>query len=123
MPEGKILLVDDEAALLKLMAAYLGRLGYEVATFTNTGEAWEEFDREPSAYNAVLLDMSMPGLPAEELAERILRANSNVRVIAASGYPTDVGALERSGGGRVAFLHKPFSPEMLADCIRHMPGG
>jgi hypothetical protein len=40
--------------------------------------------------------------------------------LAASGYPVDVSTLEAAAPGRVAFLLKPFTAEMLADCIRRM---
>jgi DNA-binding NtrC family response regulator len=80
------------------------------------------FEREPSAYNAVLLDMSMEGMGAEELGRRILQANPKVVLIAASGYPADLTKLEKSSPGRVTFLHKPFTPEMLAECINRMVG-
>jgi CheY-like chemotaxis protein len=40
--------------------------------------------------------------------------------LTASGYPVDITALEAAAPGRVAFLHKPFTPEMLAAAIRRM---
>jgi FixJ family two-component response regulator len=56
----------------------------------------------------------------EELALQMLDANPSLRVIAASGYPVDMSRLETAAPGRVAFLHKPFTPEMLADSVRRM---
>ena len=49
----------------------------------------------------------------EDLAARMLAANPRLCVIAASGYPVDMSRLEAAAPGRVMFLHKPFSPEML----------
>jgi two-component system, cell cycle sensor histidine kinase and response regulator CckA len=117
---GKILLVDDEPALLKMMSLYLGRLGYHVETSSSTADAWRQVEAAPSEFAIAVLDATMPGLSMSELAERLLRSGPNVCVIAASGYPMDMAELEALGPGRVAFLHKPFSPEMLASQVRRM---
>jgi CheY-like chemotaxis protein len=45
-----------------------------------------------------------------------------VRLLVASGYPVDISGMEAAAPGRVAFLHKPFSPEMLAAVLRRMIG-
>jgi CheY-like chemotaxis protein len=63
----------------------------------------------------------MPGSSLSELAGEIL-AGPNVRLIVASGYPVDTSGLEAAAPGRVAFLHKPFTPEMLAAAVRRMLG-
>jgi DNA-binding NtrC family response regulator len=62
----------------------------------------------------------MQGLSMTELATRMLKANASLRVLTASGYPVDITALEAAAPGRVEFLHKPFTPEMLAAAIRRM---
>ena len=50
----------------------------------------------------------------------MLNASPFLRVLTSSGYPVDISALEAAAPGRVAFLHKPFTPEMLAATIRRM---
>ena len=62
----------------------------------------------------------MAGIGMEQLALQMLKANTSLRVLAASGYPIDVSALEAAAPGRVAFLLKPFTAEMLADCVRRL---
>ena len=119
-PARRILIVDDEAQLLKMMRVYLQRLGYIVTVCDTTDDAWRLVDTEPEAFAAAVLDASMTGLSMEDLALRILRANGGVRVLATSGYPVDMGILEAAAPGRVAFLHKPFPPERLADTLRRM---
>jgi DNA-binding NtrC family response regulator len=118
--EGKILIVDDEPALLKMMSVYLGRLGYAVITANTTEKAWTEVEAAPAGFAVAVLDATMDGLSMEELATRILRANSTVHVLTASGYPVDMTTLQAVAPGRVAFLHKPFTPEMLAAAVRRM---
>jgi two-component system, cell cycle sensor histidine kinase and response regulator CckA len=117
---GQILIVDDEPALLRMMSVYLGRLGYRVNAVSTTAKAWAEVQASPADIAVAVLDASMPGLGMEELALKILEANSSVRVIAASGYPVDMGVIEAAAPGRVMFLHKPFAPEMLVEAVRRM---
>lgn len=120
MANGRILLVDDEPALLKMMSIYLQRRGYGVSTSSTTGQASAMIDADPLSYSVAVLDATMTGLSMEDLALKMLRANPSLRVLAASGYPVDMSQLEAAAPGRVAFLHKPFTPEMLAESIRGM---
>jgi two-component system, cell cycle sensor histidine kinase and response regulator CckA len=119
----RILIADDEPALLNMMSVYLARLGYRVEACGTAGEARSRLSAEPSGFEAVVLDASMPGLSLAELARQALDGNPGLRVIAASGYPVDMSAVESSAPGRVAFLLKPFSPEMLASTVRRMLAG
>ena len=117
---GKILIVDDEPPLLRMMGLYLGRKGFSVATSASTDQAWAMVEAEPSAYSVAVLDGSMPGMSMQELARRMLRANPSMCVLAASGYPVDMTALEAEAPGRVSSLLKPFTPEMLATAVRRL---
>ena len=125
-PAVRILLVDDEPSLLKVAGAYLNRLGYAVTPANTTEKAWAEMQAavngEGGGFAVAVLDATMSGLPMAELAERILQASETVRVITTSGYPVDIADLEEAAPGRVAFLHKPFTPEMLAAAVRRMLG-
>jgi DNA-binding NtrC family response regulator len=117
---GRILIVDDEPSLLKMLSVYLGRLGYAVTTANTTEKAWTTVESSPTDFAVAVLDATMPGLTMDELASKMLSANSMLCILAASGYPVDMSALEASAPGRVAFLHKPFSPEMLASAVRRL---
>ena len=114
----RILLVDDDPSLLKMMAVYLGRLGYSVTLANSTEQGWAEAEAAPSGYAIAVLDGSMPGM--EDLALKMLRANPSMCVVAASGYAMDTAAIEAAAPGRVAVLQKPFAPEMLAAAVRRM---
>jgi DNA-binding NtrC family response regulator len=117
---GRILLVDDEPSLLKMMGVYLGRVGYSVTLANSTEKAWAEVEAAPSGYDIAVLDGSMPGLSMEDLALKMLRANPSLCVVAASGYAMDITAVEAAAPGRVAVLQKPFAPEMLAAVVRRL---
>ena len=115
-----ILIVDDEPLLLKMMSLYLRRVGYSVTALERTEQAAALTDTDLKAFAVVVLDATMAGIGMQELALQMLNANRALRVLAASGYPVDVSALEAAAPGRVAFLHKPFTAEMLAACVRRM---
>lgn len=114
-PAGRILVVDDDAALLQLMDIYLSRLGYRVDVCRSAAEACALVEASPSLYAGALVDLSMPGMRGEELARRILHCNASIRLVVMSGSLARVGML---GGNRVGFLHKPFAPKELADALQ-----
>ena len=120
----RVLLVDDEPTLLRLVSSYLGRLGYSVTVANTTEKAWAEMEAaiadESQRYSVALIDATMAGTPLHELAARMLSASDSLRVIAWSGYPVDIAPLEEIAPGRVAFLHKPFIPGKLAAALRRM---
>src|SRR5579864_7918992 len=116
----RILLADDEPALLEMMSAYLGRLGYAVTAAGTTAKARAEMEAAPLSFAAVVIDATMAGLAMEEMALDMLAANPSLCVLAASGYPVDMTALESAAPGRVGYLPKPFTPEMLAAAVRSL---
>lgn len=118
-----IIVVDDDPSLLGFTFKYLSRLGYSVATCLNAEDAWRKFERRTPDYSLALVDISMPGLSGEELSRKMLAASPELRLIVTSGYPFCVERLEEAGSGRVAFLHKPFTPRMLVETIGELLGG
>ena len=108
--------------MLKMLEAYLSRLGHSVTSVNTTEKAWVEIEKAPEAYTVAVVDASMPGIRMYDLALRMLEANHEMRVLVASGYPVDMSPLEAAAPGRVAFLHKPFTPEMLAVAVRSLLG-
>jgi DNA-binding response OmpR family regulator len=115
---GRILIVDDDAALLKVMDVYLSRLGYRVDACRSAAEAWALVEANPAVYVGALVDLNMPGMRGEELAQRILARNSSMRLVVVSGYPAGFSRVERLDGNRVSFLHKPFGPKELAAALK-----
>jgi DNA-binding NtrC family response regulator len=116
----RILIVDDEPSLLKMMSVYLGRLGHAVVTAGSTEKAWAEVEAAPHVFSLAVLDATMSGIRMEDLAARMLAADPRLCVIATSGYPVDIAMLQTAAPGRVMFLPKPFSPEMLGSAVRRM---
>lgn len=114
----RILIVDDDAALLKVMDSYLSRLGYRVDACGSAAEAWELVKADSGGYAGALVDLNMPGMRGDELARRILAHNSSIRLVVVSGYPGGLDGVETLDGQRISFLHKPFAPKELAEALR-----
>jgi DNA-binding NtrC family response regulator len=114
MEGSRLLLVDDEAALLDLLKKYLERLGYEVDACTAPEDALALFDSDPQRYDLVLTDLTLPGINGEEMLNRMRARHPGLRALVASGYPYQPRA------ARVVFLQKPFLPKMLAAAIEKM---
>lgn len=118
----KILIADDEPPLLRVMSLYLGKLGYEVVTAHSAEKARAAVEAAPADFACVVVDATMEGMVLDELASALLAANPRLCVLAASGYPVDMSEMKALAPGRVDFLHKPFTPEMLAAAVRRMLG-
>src|SRR5436309_12934377 len=99
MDRGRIMVVDDDRALLGFTAKYLSRLGYSVAAYRNPEEAWTQFIAPEANYSLVVVDLSLPGVSGEELSRRMLNANPDIRLILTSGYPLDPVRMLADEGG------------------------
>lgn len=114
MVEPRLLLVDDEPALLDLLQKYLERLGYPADACHRPEEALALFESDPGRYALVLTDLTLEGISGEEMLERMRVVNPGLRAIVSSGYP------HQPRSRQTAFLQKPYAPKMLADLIAKM---
>ncbi len=108
-PDGRILIVDDEASLLSLLQRYLERLGYEVETAANAEDALARFASGPERYACVLTDLNLPTMGGEEMLELMRAIRPGLPALISSGLPYE----PRSAG--TGFLQKPYLPVMLIE--------
>ena len=117
MPNPVILLADDEAHIICVVAQKLRSAGFHVATARDGQEAFELACRVKPAL--VVTDLQMPGLSGTELAIRLRAtpqtANTPVVMLTARGYIMDDSALARTNVRQV--LAKPFSAKEI---LRHV---
>jgi len=112
MSAGRILVVDDEPQIRRIMRATLTGAGYEVDD-AKTGEEALEKVREFRP-ELVLLDINMPGMDGLE-ACRVIRASQNVAIVMLTVHNTEAAKVEALDAGADDFVTKPFStPELLA---------
>ena len=120
MARRRLLIVDDEPSLAGLMKRYLSRLGYDVDICGRGDEAWEMLAVPGSAYDLVVVDLTLPDQPGEVLLRRILARDPAARVLVCSGSPDGVRFKSES---RVEFLQKPFVPSALARSVETLLAG
>lgn len=119
-PVRRILAVDDEPALLRLIERYLIRLGYEVEACGTAMQALALFAGNPSRYSVILVDLHMPDMPGSDLILHLVRVKPDARLLVCSGYPIDLQDIPPQARGRIGMLQKPFMPAMLAREIERL---
>ena len=114
----RILLVEDDPALLVLGREILSELGYEVVTARFGREALETMGRLPAAFDLLVTDVVMPEMGGRTLAREAVARYPALRVLFVSGYAGDDRADEDPGVPLEALLEKPFTPLALARKVR-----
>lgn len=113
----KILIVDDETTILKMMELVLANAGYSVATATSGREALDLYGNG-AGFDLLITDYKMPGMTGIELEGEILRRDPSAKVLLVSGYGGIDTALEALNKGAMDFLRKPFTPDALRNSVR-----
>jgi DNA-binding NtrC family response regulator len=114
---GRVLVVDDDAALRELVSEILARAGFEVISADGGQAAIDAVRAAPGAVGVVLLDLAMPGLGGEETFLRLRELAPALPVILVSGYDAARASLRFAAQGLDEFLHKPFEPEQLVMAV------
>src|SRR5213083_573982 len=114
MEPARILIVDDEAAILRLLKEALTQWGYQVTGATSAAEALQALRGD--MFDAVITDIRMPDMNGLELLKEIKRHDESVEVVVMTGYPTIASAVEALKEGAFDYLSKP----LLLDELRHL---
>jgi len=110
-PKSQVLVVDDDVAVGKVLAALLVQVGHG-ATFIERGElALAELERRP--YDLVLTDVRMPGMGGMELLEQVGEKYPGLPVVLLTAHGTVSMAVEAMKAGAWDFLQKPFDREEI----------
>ena len=122
MSLARILIVDDEPQIRRVLRTSLSSQGYEVADARSGEEALEKL--RTSRYDLVLLDMNMPGIGGLETC-RAIRSGSEIAIIMLTIRDTDADKIASLDSGADDYVTKPFStPELLARiraALRRLP--
>jgi CheY-like chemotaxis protein len=110
---GAILVADDNRGFADLVAATLEDAGYEVVT-ASTGLAAVACV-EQNEVDLAVLDVLMPGISGDAVAERLRQASPGLPVILMTGADEDYAA-----GSGLPVLRKPFPQEDLLDAVRRL---
>ena len=114
----RILLVDDEEPIVRMVKQMLERLGYQVATRTSSVEALEAFRANSDKFDLVITDMTMPNMTGIELAPRLLEIRPDIPIILYTGFSEITDANKAKALGIREFLMKPIVRDQIARTIR-----
>jgi len=109
-----ILLVEDEAALLRMGHAILRKLGYTVLPASSPREALRLAHEHATGIDLLMTDVVMPEMSGRELAEAVVAINPAIKCLYMSGYTADAIANKGVLNAGVDFIQKPFSLRDLA---------
>lgn len=117
---GRILVVEDEDSLRRLVARILRSAGYDVTEAANGNEALALLEGARASMDLLITDVIMPGMGGVKLAEQVHRRWPDMKVLFTSGYSSDEDfRLEAQKHGR-HFLAKPYTVRELTVRVRDL---
>jgi len=118
-----LLVAEDEASVRVFLRQLLGAQGYTVIEAANGHEALAASEAYQGEIHLLITDVVMPGMGGRELAERLSRKRTAMRVLFISGYTDDAILQHGVLDGETAFMNKPFPPASLLEKVRELLGG
>jgi CheY-like chemotaxis protein len=115
-----VLFIDDEDAIVRLGTLNLTRLGYRVTGCTDPKDALREFHRDPSAFDAVVTDLSMPGLSGFDCAREMLATRPDLPILLTSGHMRPEDEAQARDIGIRAVNTKPDALSELGETLAEM---
>ena len=112
----KILLVDDEKDFLEVMSERIEARGMEVTTAESAVTALEQV--ESGGFDAIILDLMMPGMDGLETLKAIKKKNPDLQVILLTGHATIEKGIEAMKLGAMDFIEKPANLDKLTAIIK-----
>ena len=116
----KVLIVDDEEIVARILQRYLDHQSIEAEFVLNGKECINRFIGNPNAYDLVLLDLTMAGMDGYETFRQIRQINSHVKVVLISGFTEKEATRQFDPEELAGFLPKPISEKTLVDMINRL---
>jgi len=119
MTQARILIVDDEPALLRSCRAVLESARFEVDTATSGAEALALIEQNPQHWDLLLLDLNMPGMDGLMLMQNLQNCGIDISVVVLSGETAFHWVSKAFQRGAFDFVRKPFEYDDLVNTIRN----
>lgn len=114
----RILLVDDEKILVDVWREQFEALGYRVVAKQSGRDALKVFQQEPDSFDLVITDMTMPHMPGDALARKILKIRPDMPIIMCTGFSEKLSREKVKELGVRALIMKPMPLKEIAKTIR-----
>lgn len=115
-----VLLVDDDPLVRGLLQQILTGAGYRVLEAADSEEARQRAERHEGTIHLLLTDVEMPGVNGRVLAELMMAARPETKVLIMSGCTDDNELRQGVRTGHLPFISKPFRPESLLSRVREV---
>jgi CheY-like chemotaxis protein len=112
----RILIIDDEEHIRRMMRLTLEATGYKVEEACNGNEGLTLYG-DGSNWSAVVLDQRMPGMDGLETLSELKKQNADARVVMATAYASIELAVDAMKVGATDFVRKPMTPEILRNAV------
>jgi CheY-like chemotaxis protein len=114
-----ILLVDDEEAIIEAVVKIVESLNYKVTPFISSIKALEEVRANPTKYDVVLTDLTMPEMSGLVLIKEIKKINSEIKIILCSGLGSN-GRFESDLHNDIVdvYIRKPITRYEYGEALR-----
>jgi nitrogen-specific signal transduction histidine kinase/CheY-like chemotaxis protein len=116
----RIMVIDDEPPVARVLQSMLQRVGYNVTIFNDSIAAVKRFRMDPNCCDLVITDMLMPNMTGVELAREFLGQRSDIPIIILSGHSENVDRKRVKQLGIKELLLKPIKKEKLYQIIRRI---
>ena len=114
----KILLVDDDCAILDIERESLKEYNYNIMTAKSGEEAISKYSYSP--FDVVILDIGMPGMGGIECLKKLLEIDNKAKIIISSGYSMNGRVNKALTLGALAFVPKPYHLKEILKTIREI---
>ena len=114
----RIIIVDDEEQLLKTLTETLRGLGYQAFPFVRAAEALRAFEENPTGFDLIITDQTMPRMTGILLASKINQLRNDLPIILMTGYDQLEDSKKLEALGIRTVLLKPFRKVVLGETIR-----
>ncbi|MBX7259107.1 MAG: PAS domain S-box protein [Candidatus Hydrogenedentes bacterium] len=116
----RILAIDDEESITRLYSLFLEHAGYQVEPYTSSEKALEVFRADPSAFDLVITDQTMPKMTGADLSRKLLEIRPGIPIILCSGHSDLIDKDAAVAMGIRSYLKKPLNAPHLARVVRRL---
>ena len=116
----RIIIIDDDVAIVQMVVRSLRGLGYDIIGKDDSVAAWEFFASDPSAFDLIITDQTMPGLTGIELAKKIHEIRPDIPIVMCTGYEPIISSEAAESIGIKKFILKPILIADISKIIREV---
>ena len=109
--------MDDEPGIRRLALRALESAGYQVVEAGDGQQGCHILAQQGRDIVAIVMDLSMPGMDGRELVLELRLLDAGIPILVMSGYSDSEVAAKLDGTGVSDFVHKPFRPRDLIECL------